>query len=64
MHGGGTAVLRVLDHGYHEKGDDGGRRVDDELPSIAEAEQWPGRRPYDDSGNGDYEGDWAPRERG
>ncbi len=35
------AVLRVLDHEHHQKGNDGGAGVDDQLPGIAEAEEGP-----------------------
>ena len=49
MHGGGVAVLRVLDHEHHQEGDDGGRRVDHELPGVAEAEERPQHRPNDDA---------------
>nr|GFD59842.1 hypothetical protein [Tanacetum cinerariifolium] len=40
-----VAVLGVLDQEHHEEGDDGGRRVDDQLPGVVVVEQRPGRRP-------------------
>jgi hypothetical protein len=35
---GAVAVLRVLDQEHHEECHDRGRRVDHELPAVAEAE--------------------------
>src|SRR5262245_61735456 len=40
-----VAVLGVLDQKHHQECDDGGRRVDDELPGIAEAEERTRDRP-------------------
>jgi hypothetical protein len=47
LHGEGVAVLGILNQKDHQESDDGGG-VDDQLPSVAEAEQWPGKRPTDD----------------
>src|SRR5690606_34097522 len=33
-----VAILRILDQEHHQEGDDGCARVDDELPSVGEAE--------------------------
>lgn len=44
-------VLPVLDQKYHEEGDDGGRRVDDQLPSVFVMKIRPGHGPYEDLGN-------------
>ena len=49
------AVLRVLDQEHHEKRDDRGAGVDDELPGIAEAEYRPRDCPRQDHKHGDHE---------
>ncbi len=56
MHCPAVAVLGVLDQEHHEKRDDGGAGIDDELPGIAELEQWPGQRPEHDDRDGHTEG--------
>ena len=38
LHGDGVSDLRILDHEHHQERDDRGRRVNDELPSVAKAE--------------------------
>ena len=48
LNGRAVAVLRVLDQEDHEERDDRGRRVDDELPGVAEAEDRPADDPDDD----------------
>src|SRR5581483_2455222 len=64
VHGGGIAVLRVLDHEHHEKSDDCGRGVDDKLPGVAVAEQGPGQPPDYDRGDGQEEGRRTPGGQG
>src|SRR4029078_1724785 len=64
MHGGGVAVLRVLDHEHHQEGDDGGRGVDHEVPGVAEAEERPEHRPYNDAGERQQEGERTPGDMG
>ena len=41
MHRLSVAILRVLNEENHQEGDDGRACIYDELPGIAEAEQWP-----------------------
>ena len=41
LHGDRIAVLRALDQEHHEEGDDGGARVDHELPGIAPVKMGP-----------------------
>ena len=45
MHRLRVTVLGILDQEDHQKGDDCGSRIDDELPSIAKAEEWTGDQP-------------------
>src|SRR5947207_4747455 len=45
MHCFGVAVLRVLDQKDHQKGDDGRRGVDDQLPSVGKMKRWSGENP-------------------
>jgi hypothetical protein len=52
----GVAVLRCLDEEHHEEGDDGGERVDHELPGVAEAEERARERPCDDEDHDQEEG--------
>jgi hypothetical protein len=40
-----VSVLRVLENEYHEKGDDRGARVDNELPGFGMIENRPGNDP-------------------
>ena len=47
----GIAVLGVLDQKNHQKRDDGGACVDDQLPGVAEAKQRPGEDPDGDHTN-------------
>ena len=52
-----VAVLCVLDEEHHEKGDDRGARINDQLPSVAKVEDWPGNPPNDyNSGGNDKRG--------
>src|SRR5262245_56919961 len=45
-----VAVLAMLEQEHHQERDDSRAGVDDELPGIAEAEEWPGGQPnHDDS---------------
>ncbi len=64
MHGGGVAVLGILDHEHHQEGDDGGAGIDDQLPRIAISEQRSGDRPQDDDSDGSDEGERSPGQTG
>ena len=59
-----VAVLRVLHQEHHQEGDDGGTRVDDELPVLGEAEQRSGQRPHDHPAEREHEGERLAREGG
>src|SRR5262245_33999704 len=48
MNGGGVAVLGALNQEHHQERDDGGARVDDELPGVREAEERTRNGPDDD----------------
>ena len=48
LHRQGVAVLSPLDEEDHQKRDDGGAGVDDELPRIGVVEERPGRGPEQD----------------
>ncbi len=51
--GAGVAVLRVLNKEDHQKRDDGGARVDDELPGVGVVVERTSEGPYhDDSYSG------------
>ena len=52
----GVAVLGMLKEKDHQEGDDRGRGIDDELPSIAVPEQGSGHGPDDDHKDGDQKG--------
>ena len=43
-----VAVLGALDDEDHQERHDGGTGIDDELPGIGPAEEWPGRAPHGD----------------
>ena len=45
MHRLGVTVLGILNQEDHQECDDGRSRIDDELPSIAKAEEWTGDQP-------------------
>src|SRR5262245_13922138 len=51
-----VAILSVLDQEYHEECHDRRRRVDDELPSVAVAEEGAARSPDQDDHQGYHEG--------
>jgi len=53
--GARVAVLGVLDEEDHEEGENGGRRIDNELPGRGEPEQGAAQCPDDDKGEGDAE---------
>ena len=52
VQGARVAVLSVLHQEHHEKGDDGGAGVDDQLPGIGVAENRPGDGPQNDEAAG------------
>ena len=54
--GAGIAVLRVLDEEDHQKSDNGGAGIDDELPGVGVVEDRSRRGPDDDDGASDGEG--------
>ena len=49
-------VLGVLNQENHQEGDDGGRRVDDELPGIVEVKPRPRCSPHGNQHHGDQKG--------
>jgi hypothetical protein len=64
LDGGAVTVLRVLDEEDHQEGDDGRSRIDDELPGVGEAEDWPAHGPDDDDGAARKESDGHSRRMG
>ena len=54
--GAGVPVLGVLNEEHHEKGDDGGAGVDDELPGVGVVIDGAGDRPGKDDSDGGGEG--------
>ena len=55
MNGQAVFVLGVLNEEYHKKRDDGGARVDDQLPSIAIVKKGPCDEPHHNDERGDDE---------
>jgi len=51
LDGSAIAVLRILNKKYHQKRDNGGAGVDDQLPSVGVVEQGSAAGPYDDGQN-------------
>ena len=47
--------MSVLDHEHHQKCDDGGRGVDDELPGVGPPKDRAGASPNYDNRNGEKE---------
>jgi hypothetical protein len=45
VNGAGVSVLRILDQKYHKGSDDGGTRINNELPGIGVVEVRPGHKP-------------------
>ena len=43
---GAVAVLRILDHEHHQERDNCRARVDNKLPRIRIAKQWPRNAPH------------------
>src|SRR3954470_5887492 len=62
LDGQGVLVLRALDEERHQEGDDGGPRVDAQLPRVGVVEQRPGGQPADDDqeGHGERPGAAGP----
>jgi hypothetical protein len=58
---GAIAILRVLNQENHEKGDNGGPGIDDELPGIRVTEYRSCDRPYDDRANRQHERESSAR---
>jgi hypothetical protein len=58
----GVAVLGVLDQEHHQERHDRRRRVDHELPGVAEIEQRPADQPGHDQERGPRKRRWAPAE--
>lgn len=52
MLGLGVTILGVLNQKHHQECDDGGGRVDDELPRVGKVKGWPRHNPKEDSKNG------------
>lgn len=52
-----VAVLRVLNEKHHEKCDDGGTRVDDQLPGVGVMKRGPEEGPRDDNNDGETKSD-------
>jgi hypothetical protein len=49
LHGGGVAILGVLDHEHHQEGHDRRRGVHHQLPGVRKGEQWAGKCPNHDA---------------
>lgn len=60
----GIAVLRVLNNKYHQKGDDGGACVDNELPCIGKMKDGAGREPDRDNDKRDDKSPGAAKRDG
>lgn len=57
----GVAVLGVLNQEHHQKRDDGGSCVDDQLPCVAEVKQRAGDDPNHNQPDGHCEDGWFTR---
>src|SRR3546814_10304152 len=51
LHRRAVAVLTVLDQEHGQKGEDGRRRVDDQLPGVGKMQQRAAHRPDEDEGH-------------
>lgn len=51
-----VSVLGILNQENHQECDDGGRRINDELPGIVVVKTGPGCSPYGNQYHGDQEG--------
>src|SRR5215468_3339702 len=47
-----VAILGVLNQEYHQERDYGGAGIDDKLPGVGIAEEWPGRGPHNNNSTG------------
>src|SRR3546814_8055497 len=56
LHRRAVAVLTVLDQEHGQKGEDGRRRVDDQLPGVGKMQQRAAHRPDEDEGHSGDEG--------
>lgn len=56
LDGEAVFILTFLDKEYHEKGDEGGGRVDEDLPAIGEMEEGAADRPAEDETEGRQDG--------
>jgi hypothetical protein len=63
MHRFGVAVLGVLDQEHHQKGDDGGSGIDDELPRIGKMKSGAGEQPNGNHQHGSGKGPRVPSMR-
>jgi hypothetical protein len=61
MDGLAVAVLGVLNQENHQKRDDRGARIDDELPGVAEVEEGAADRPTNNDETGEKENPRLPR---
>ncbi|MBS1168693.1 MAG: hydrolase, family domain protein [Proteobacteria bacterium] len=59
-----VAILGTLQNEHHQEGNDGGRRVDDELPGFGEGEERSSDRPNEDQRHGNGEGRGPARQFG
>jgi len=64
LNGGPVAVLRILDQEHHQERHDRRARVDDELPSLREAEERAGDGPNYDQRHAECEGERLTRDTG
>ena len=64
MHRFGVAVLGVLDEKDHQKRNNRGASINDELPGVGEMKGWSGQRPNDDDDNGAGKGPGAAQNSG
>lgn len=60
----GIAVLGILDQEHHEKGDDRGGRINNELPGIGEMKGGTGEDPYQNDKHGSGKGPGTAKDDG
>src|SRR6266436_7508812 len=64
MHRFSVAVLGVLNQEHHQKRNDGGSSVDDQLPGIGKMKCWTGEKPDQDHEHGSSKGPRASEHAG
>lgn len=58
----GVSILCVLNEKHHEEGDYRRAGIDDQLPSVAEAEHWASDDPQCNYGHGERKHSWLATE--